>query len=307
MSQNQEPKPARDSSGGSQPPNTYGDFLREPVVIVTDLDLIEGTICYPRGIRLSDALNAESAQLAKPHLPLVDASVTRIETGKELLRSRFLLVAREKIVVLLPRSEMSSTPTMPAADLEPDSNDFRKPRPQPRAPLRRETDVPALVRALKDTDHVTRRRAAVELAQLGSRGKSAVADLVKGLDDPDELVRGACAEAIGCIGAEARQVVPALRQLLKDNSEFVRRMAADALGNFGASAAAAVPDLSEALKDREEFVRRAAAGALGKVGAYSSQAAPALRAALADSDVLVRHWAAVALNKIEPRKPAPVN
>src|SRR5437867_11925128 len=84
----------------------HGDRVRERIVIVTDQDVIEGTICYPRGVRLSDALNAESAKLSKPHLPLVDVTVTRIETGRELLRSRFLLVAHSKIVLLLPKSEI---------------------------------------------------------------------------------------------------------------------------------------------------------------------------------------------------------
>src|SRR5258705_4836540 len=113
-------------------------LIRERVVIVTDQELIEGTICYAEGIRLSDALNSESAHLSKPHLPLVDASVIRIETGREILRSRFLLVARSKIVVLLPKSEICTEDvSWVLGPLAADGHRAGGPRPEDL--LRRET------------------------------------------------------------------------------------------------------------------------------------------------------------------------
>ena len=285
--------PAKVMSEGAE----NNDLVRERVVIVTDQELIEGTICYAEGIRLSDALNSESAHLSKPHLPLVDASVTRIETGREILRSRFLLVARSKIVVLLPKSEICTDDVSwvlgpPAAD------GHRAGGPRPDDLLRRETDVPTLIGALKNPDEAARRKAAEWLSRLGTRAKAAIPALLECLRDRDDLVRGQSAEALGNIGLDARAVVAALQGLLRDRSEFVRRMAAAALGDFGPAARATVADLSEALKDKEEFVRRAAAGALGKIGAAAREATPALRTALGDTDVLVRHCAAVALNKI---------
>lgn len=275
--------------------NEY-DLVRERVVIVTDQDVIEGTVCYPRGVRLSDALNAENAQLSRPHLPLVDATVTRIELGKELLHSRFLLVARHKIVVLLPKSEILAGYPAPKLNAEPEAP--AKPGTKD-ARLRRESDVPALLQALKNPDEAHRRKAVEGLGRLGSRASGAIPALLECLKDPDELVRGQSAEALGSIGLDGRgETVTAMRTLMKDRSEFVRRMAAGALGSFGPAAAPAVPELSEALRDPEEFVRRAAADALGKIGSRATQASSALQAALADSDVFVRHWAAVALNKI---------
>ena len=272
------------------------DLVRERVVIVTDQDVIEGTICYPRGVRLSDALNAENAQLSKPHLPLVDATVTRIDLNKELLHSRFLLVARSKIVVLMPKSEILASCS--SAPPEPEPAPLAK-TPVRSVPLRRESDVPTLMQALNHPDEMHRRKAAEGLGRLGSRAKVAIPALLECLKDKDDLVRGQSAEALGSIGLDGRSdTITAMRALLKDMSEFVRRMAAGALGSFGSAAAEAVPELSEALRDREEFVRRAAADALGKIGARASQAAPALQAALSDNDVFVRHWAAVALNKI---------
>ena len=274
----------------------HASLIRERVLILTDRELIEGTICYAEGIRLSDALNSASAQLSKPHLPLVDATVTRVDTGQEVLRCRFLLVARSKIVVLLPKSELAAPNARRAADSEAGAEPAAEgPHSEAAAPWG--TDVSTLVAAMSAPDEAERRHAAEGLGRLGTRAAAAIPALLECLKDRDDLVRGQCAEALGNIGHDGSEVVAALRGLLKDRSEFVRRMAAGALGDLGATSGGTVGDLSDALTDEEEFVRRAAA-ALGKIGPPALEAAPALQAALADSDVFVRHWATVALNKI---------
>jgi hypothetical protein len=270
----------------------HTNLIRERVVILTDQDLIEGTICYSEGIRLSDALNSETAHLARPHLPLVDATVCQRNTGQVILRSRFLLVARSKIVVVLPKSEFSGDALWPLESKEVKGDDRGE------GSTKREDDIPALIVALSNADESVRRHAAEGLARLGRRARAAVPTLLERLKDRDELVRGQCAEALGNVGVRSREVIAALRSLLKDRNEFVRRMAAGALGDCGPSAGVAVAELVETLKDEEEFVRRAAATALGQIGAPAGQAVTALQAALSDRDVIVRHSASVALNKI---------
>jgi hypothetical protein len=273
------------------------NLIRERVVILTDQDLIEGTICYVEGIRLSDALNSETAHLARPHLPLVDATVSNRNTGEVVLRSRFLLVARNKIIVLLPKSEFCNGDPPWSPDRK-EVNGSHNGHGRGERAARRDDHLPALISQLADPDEVARRYAAEGLARLGPRAMSAVPALLERLKDCDELVRGQCAEALGNIGRRSREVITALRSLLKDRNEFVRRMAAGALGDCGAHASSAVADLIETLKAEEEFVRRSAATALGQIGALAGQAVPALHAALRDPDVIVRHSASVALNKI---------
>lgn len=271
------------------------NLKRERIVIQTENDLIEGTYCYPRGLRLSDALNA-TVNREKPYLALVDATVRRLESGQLLFRGRFLLVSRARIVMLLPKSEMlrEAPPPLPGEQLAQEGDLPARLGMGSRV----EEDVTALVQSLKDRDVAVRRMAAEGLGRLGGVAQGAVGALVEALGDDDELVRGSVAEALGSMGPAAEAAVPALVTALRDPEEFVRRVAAGALGNIGPGAGEAVPTLTRALKDREEFVRRAVAEALGKIGPPASAARPALQHSLNDRDVLVRHWAAAALKKI---------
>jgi hypothetical protein len=272
------------------------NLKRERVVIQTEHDLIEGTFCYARGLRLSDALNA-AVNREKPYMSLVDATVTRLETGQVLFRSRFLLVSRTRIVVLLPKSEI-------LRDGPPSAADLRVPAAEENGPVGwGEVKGPAentetLVAALQEADPAVRRRAAEALGRVGPPADAVVIALVERLGDSDELVRGSAAEALGGMGLAAQPAVPALIEALQDREEFVRRLAAGALGNIGPAAREAVPGLTGALQDREEFVRRAAAEALGKIGPPASAARTALQQSLKDRDVLVRHWAAASLRLI---------
>ena len=43
-----------------------------------------------------------------PYLALANATVSHLETGQEILCSRFLLVSRDRITALAPRSEIHS-------------------------------------------------------------------------------------------------------------------------------------------------------------------------------------------------------
>jgi len=274
------------------------NLVRDRVLVVTEHDLIEGTLCYPRGLRLSDALNAPSSQRDKPNLALVDATVTRIATGQKLLASQFLLVARERIVMLMPTSEMTQRPLSgrPAPAEADTAVEDRGAAGDP---------VLSLARALKDRDLKARRAAAEALRQLGVGATAAVPCLLEAMSDADKFVRGDSMEALGCMGAAAADAVPRLADALQDDDEYVRRLAAKALGNLGVLSGAAVAELTKALQDQAEFVRRTAAEALGKIGPEADSALPALHEALDDKDLLVRHWAGTAIERIEAAAAAP--
>src|SRR5207237_1314907 len=61
--------------------------------------------------------------------------------------------------------------------------------------------IPALIKALKDSDPSKRRTAAESLGRLEKAAKDAVPQLEKALKDDDEGVRRQCVTALGRIGA----------------------------------------------------------------------------------------------------------
>src|SRR5947209_11451680 len=165
------------------------NLVRERVLVVTEHDVIEGTLCYPRGLRLSDALNAPSSQRDKPNLALVDATVTRIASGQQLVSSQFLLVAREKIVMLMPKSEISAFPLARG----PASADARTGDASGDAEAGDDSrgtaaeHVLSLARALKDKDLRMRRAAAEGLRMMGPQAVAAVPSLLEAMSDPDKV------------------------------------------------------------------------------------------------------------------------
>lgn len=93
-------------------------LLREEVIVVTDRNLFQGTLCRHEDIRLSDAFNAPANQGA-PYLSLANVKVTRVETGVPVFKARFLMVARAKIEFVVPISDVlsnliSDAPSPPA-------------------------------------------------------------------------------------------------------------------------------------------------------------------------------------------------
>ena len=104
--------------------------------------------------------------------------------------------------------------------------------------------IPALIKALEDSDKRVRRNA---VSALGKIGVPAVPALIVALKNRDHCTLCHANEALIKIGVPA---IPALIEALKDHDQFVRFNAAEALGSIGD--ASAVPALSKALRDREE-------------------------------------------------------
>jgi HEAT repeat protein len=186
--------------------------------------------------------------------------------------------------------------------------------------------VPTLTRALASPSLRARDLAAVHLGRLGPAAKEAVPALVKALEDTDSFISRRARAALGAIGpVAAREAVPALARLLKKfgaKDEAVQALGrlgpdavpalleatkdnkspetVEALGAIGPGAKAAVPALVTLLTDPDTFLRRAAAGALANIGPDAHEASSALVTALKDGDPVVRQRAAAALKRVDP-------
>lgn len=115
------------------------------------------------------------------------------------------------------------------------------------------------VELLRNPSKDTRKRAAENLARLGSKS---VLSLIPLLDDKDWIVRYRAAEALGMI-ADERSISPLLAGL-RDEKDHVRYMSAKSLGEFG------IPEIGIALipllKDENDYVRRITALSIKKSG-----------------------------------------
>lgn len=163
--------------------------------------------------------------------------------------------------------------------------------------------VPALRKALLDTDNLVRRDAAYSLGVLGpTAAKPALPELVACCQTSDsEVRRAALTVLIRLVGPEDGKASPALRQALKDPDMEVRRNAALALSNIGGpEAVAALPFLREGLRPSEAVeLRRQAAVGIRNLGAAAKAAVPDLiRALTTDPDEEVRSSAAFGLGGI---------
>lgn len=88
------------------------------------------------------------------------------------------------------------------------------------------------VRRLTAADSGTRARAASALGEM--RARAAVPALVRALDDTDPRVRRAVVEALGRFGPDAKAAVPALTRALSDGNAEIRVSAQRTLERIGA-------------------------------------------------------------------------
>jgi HEAT repeat protein len=137
--------------------------------------------------------------------------------------------------------------------------------------------VPALCKALEDTEPSVAEWAARALGRVGPDAREVSPTLIERLKrPPSEEFREATLIALGKIGAKSEEVVPLLIEQLQRKQAPIktRQAAAGALGEFGTRASAAVPPLVEALDERD--LEAAAVGALLRMGKEARTAAPAL-------------------------------
>lgn len=164
---------------------------------------------------------------------------------------------------------------------------------------------PYLIQLLeKDRDVLVRRGAAEALGITGGDASTTVPALAKALKDTDVDVIAAASVSLRKYGKKA---VPALRTALSDKDNQVRRHAADALAAIGVEAKDAVPDLIKAYQSEAPNMRRGNVqikasyiNALGEIGPDAKDAIPVFEAVLAEGnpDRQLRRLVTDALRKI---------
>lgn len=93
----------------------YGDTIdeavkTEQVMFVTVREVIEGTLYHNENVRLSDALNAESRHHSR-YITLKDATIYSISTGREILKTGFLLVSHSHVIYMTPKGCVQTSAT----------------------------------------------------------------------------------------------------------------------------------------------------------------------------------------------------
>jgi HEAT repeat protein len=141
--------------------------------------------------------------------------------------------------------------------------------------------VPAVAKALGDTDEAVRSAAASTLGKMGPVAKPAFFVLADALNEPEDWVRSEVIHAIARVGADPKRVVPLLVKALQADQEYGTRVAATrSLRDADSAGTLAMPLLVAALKDPEWGIIFAAAETLGQFGAKGQSAVAALIDAL---------------------------
>ncbi len=169
-----------------------------------------------------------------------------------------------------------------------------------------------LAAQLTTGDRDAKREASFQLEKLGPAAKDAVPALIKALDETDSQIWANSIAAIAAIGPDAKDAVPKLLEMLDgsrtrsfrffDRSQPILR-AAHALTSIGD---AAKPALLEALKSSDTNLRTGAAKALGGFGPKASDAIPALIENFTSEDPSLRAEIVDALSLIGPASVAPL-
>lgn len=194
-----------------------------------------------------------------------------------------------------------------------------------------EPAVPALQKALKDSEGSIRVGAVIALANIGPKANAAIPDLIETFAEPERLflrveaalavhdiggqdaipqliealkssnrdIRGIAAMTLGYYKKDGKTAVPALVQLLKDDDYWVSHHAASALRWIDKNPKA-IGKLIGDLKDKDVKRRRSAATQLGYFEKDGKDAIPRLLEALKDSDEEVRKNAASSFKSIDP-------
>ena len=135
-------------------------------------------------------------------------------------------------------------------------------------------DVSSLIKQLKSTDTLQRRKAASALGEMGSRAQGAIPELCQLLSkDKDVFVRRSAARSLGQIGLDPQRCLPVLSKALKDENREVAEVAAEAIAKFGNDS---LDYLIKGLKDRDHLVQKICVVSLGKLGSSAKPAVPGL-------------------------------
>jgi hypothetical protein len=79
------------------------------LLIFTENERVEGTVRHVQSIRVSDYFNA-GVHRENPFVNVCDATVTSLRTGEVLCRGEFLMLARNRITMVVPLDEPKTRP-----------------------------------------------------------------------------------------------------------------------------------------------------------------------------------------------------
>lgn len=105
--------------------NQFEKCLDEQVTILTERERIEGTVYFGGGSRLSDFLNAPFQQEFQ-FIKVKDPIVYLRPSGEEMGRSPFLMVARDRIVLLMSHAPADEPDRVGAPPLTPTARLLRR-------------------------------------------------------------------------------------------------------------------------------------------------------------------------------------
>lgn len=199
-----------------------------------------------------------------------------------------------------------------------------------------EASVPSLIAALKDSDFITKSKAARALSRFPNQADIIVPALMGCLNDRDDTFRMNAARALASFGEKAKPAFPGLMKMvistnyqegttagavlmkidaeeamtgfiknLQSDDIEVRRRTAWVLMVTKGQGQPAVPALVKCLKDKDNTLKQNAAVALREIGQEPDVVVPALMENLTDADLKVRSITAIALSSFgEKAKPA---
>ena len=164
------------------------------------------------------------------------------------------------------------------------------------------TVLPALIRALNDTNEYVREDMALALGKFGPAAESAVPALVKALDDGSTRVRIMAATALSKIdSSQNAAVIPVFKDVIANGNARDRHWAAVYLHKIDPKNTDIIPVFIGSLTNEETGIRISAAYSLLQYGSDARVAVPALQKALDDADADVRNAAKDALGTIDPK------
>jgi HEAT repeat protein len=162
--------------------------------------------------------------------------------------------------------------------------------------------LPALIRALNDTNEYVREDMALALSKYGPAAETATPALLKALDDGSARVRIMAASALSKIdSSQNAAVIPVFRDVIANGDARDRHWAAVYLHEIDPKNTDIIPVFISSLTKEETGIRISAAYSLLQCGSDAKVAVPALQKALDDADADVRNAARDALGTIDPK------
>ena len=161
--------------------------------------------------------------------------------------------------------------------------------------------LPALIKALNDTNEYVREDMALALSKFGPAAETAVPALAKALEDDSARVRITAAKALSEIdNSQNAAVISVFKDVITNGNARDRHWAAVYLHKMDPKNTDIIPVFISSLTNEERGIRISAAYSLLPYGSQANAAVPVLLDMLKEPDSEVQKSARAALEKIDP-------